>query len=191
MPSIKVIRDDFIRYYLVQNKCRTLLSFLKNFNLKYYIEKYEYAKFVRNCKDEYQYLKYDDFGMVSYDYENFNVNIKRWNDKHLDKPILYNEYVYLDSISKYCQTNQINLYFFQSPFRSGLYTKLDDKENEILNAHIIKINNILSSRNQFFVNSLETVWSDSLFVDAIHFNGTGAKIFTEYCFNILNEYNPK
>ncbi|NNC85003.1 MAG: hypothetical protein HKN75_02910 [Bacteroidia bacterium] len=179
----KRIDFDFIRHYLLHDPTYTALSLVKNLDLKYYGKNIKYAQYVRNSTNEYEYLGYDPYGMVQLKGENFNINEKRWSHYNLrGNNIREQEYVYLDSISIYCQQNSLELYYFQSPYRDGLKSKFSANEMNVLNAHINRIQSTLKD-NQYFVNSTKSSWNDSLFVDAMHFNEQGAKQFTKFCFD--------
>ncbi len=182
----KRIDPDYIKYYLTKNNLGTTYSFLKNFNLSYYSENLKYAKYVRNCQNDYEYLGYDKSGMVKFKNEGFNIKDQRWIDNHFDKKITEIEYVYLDSISKFCSENNLKLYFFQSPYREGLYSEFSTNEMNIYNNHINRIDIILNDKH-YFVDSSKAIWNDSLFVDGIHFNDVGAELFTNYCFDKIKE----
>ena len=56
-----------------------------------------------------------------------------------------------------------------------------------MQSHTNYLNKLLTKNNHFFVNSNNKIWDDSLFVDGIHLNGKGAKVFTEYCFKNLKK----
>jgi len=182
----KRMDSDFINYYLTNNNLGTSYSFMKNFNLSYYSENLKYAEYVRNCNNDYQYLGYDQYGMVKFKNVGFNIKEKRWLDNHFDKEISEIEYVYLDSISKFCNENNLKLYFFQSPYREGLFSEFNPAEMNIYNNHSSRLDSILKDKHHF-VNSSKDIWNDSLFVDGIHFNDFGAELFTKYCFDKINE----
>jgi len=183
--STKRIDFNFIKFYLTNNKPEVYLSFLKNFDLKYYINNIKYAKDVRKSHNDYQYLGYDSNGMVRLRKENFNIIKKRWLEKDLDR-LSTDQYVYLDSISTFCKENDLKLYFFQSPHRESLLSEFNPQELDILNSHISRVNNILRNKH-YFVNSNNKIWNDSLFVDGTHFNEIGAELFTKYCFDEIKK----
>jgi len=103
----------------------------------------------------------------------------RWKGRAVDEiPLDPVQYAYLDSISNFCKTNKISLIFVQSPFRAGYYSKLNDDQKAYLNNHVKKVDSIISTNNQHYINTLESEWPDELFVDYSHLNATGAKKFT-------------
>jgi len=183
--STKRIDFDFIKSYLTNNKPNIYLSFLNNFNLKYYVNSIKDAKHARKCHNDYKNLCYDSNGMVKLKKENFNILERRWLDKDIDR-FSANQYVYLDSISTFCKNNDLKLYFFQSPYREGLLPEFDAQELDILNSHISRVNNILRDKH-YFVNANDEIWNDSLFVDGTHFNQIGAELFTKYCFDEIKK----
>jgi hypothetical protein len=79
--------------------------------------------------------------------------------------------------------------FFQSPIRQSVWRDLDITKLSNLNFHVKKVKNIIEANNQIFINSSEKLWSDTLFVDAIHFNEVGAQLFTEFCFDKIKAHD--
>lgn len=178
----KKIDCNYVHNYLTNNDLKTTFSIVKNFDLNYYLKNIDYANYVRNCSNDYQYLNYDDFGMVKLRSDGFNINESRWINKHLDIEPDATEYSYLDSISNFCTEKNLEYYVFHSPHRKGLIQELSLLEKEIYNSHLKKIDSIISDKH-YFVNSNDTTWNDTLFVDGIHFNEQGAGLFTQYCFD--------
>ena len=176
--------EDELQDFLRSNY--TLKFQLNHFNLIYYIENCSYYKNDKQKRDIYQSLFYDEYGGVEFDSVNFNIDQKRWNEDpvlEFDSKI---NYLYLDSISNFCSKNKIQFYFFQSPTRTDL---LDHKKTVLLTNHISKIRKIiLNSSGGYFVNSNEYKWSNDIFVDGIHLNTKGARLFSEFCFKKIS-YN--
>lgn len=184
----KNVKYPILKHYLTSNKVYLALTIIQTFSLEYYIKNLSYAKKVRSCKNNYEFLKFDKFGGVNFDNKDFQINENRWNQHFVNKKTIDFQYSYLDSISTFCKNKNIKLYFFQSPIRNGLYSKLNKKEIYHLQSHINKIKVILKKDSHLFVNSNNIKWNDNLFVDGIHLNTKGSKLFTEYCFNNIN--NP-
>lgn len=182
----KKINYSALDNYLMSSDLTSSLYHGQYFNLRYYIENIKYAKKVRSCKNEYEYLLFDQYGGVNLDETNFKIDKKRWNADFECGKIIYNNYSYLDSISAFCKYNNITLLFFQSPFRSELYSNFDSNKLNELTIHINKIENILTRDKHTFINTNDTLWNDNLFVDGEHLNAAGAKLFTEYCFDKTN-----
>jgi hypothetical protein len=180
--SNKTVNYDFISAYLKNNKKRTSFFAIKNFSLAYYRKNIEYANHVRTNVNNYEYLKFDNYGMAAQKKEGFNISERRWLDKCLAFKPSEVAYSYLDSISNYCDQKDIKLYFFHSPHREGLTKDFSVTEKEVLENHIERVETILSNKHHF-VNPNKTIWNDSLFIDGIHFNKTGANLYTQYSFN--------
>jgi hypothetical protein len=157
---------------------------LKYFNLKYYLNNVKYCKKVKKCNNIYETLIYDEHGGVLLDSVNFKIDSIRWNTLNLIAPRKNKNYEYLDSISTYCAENKIRLLFFQSPIRTN---KLKTVDKDIIEKHIKRIEKILYLNGHSFVNANNEVWDDSLFVDGTHFNRTGARLYTKYCFDKLKK----
>lgn len=179
------INYDYIKYYLEDNDLMSLIYFVKTFNVDYYLENIDYAEYVRNNNKSYEFLGFDSNGMVRFNEKGFNISEKRWNNNHLNSPINYQAYNYLDSIINFCELNEIELYIFHSPFRQGLISKLTKHEEALFELHRNKIKSIV--KNAKYVDANDQYWSDTLFVDGIHFNEVGAQFFTEFCFQKVCE----
>ena len=177
----KIFRYDFIEDYLNHEKKPEIFFYLKSFSLQYLINSSKELNKYKNKNKDYQFLGFDKFGGVSFSNENFNIHSGRWNGVVLTKykiePI---QYQYLDSISKFCKSKNINLYFAQSPLRNGFLNKLDIDEISFLNSHLEKIELILAKNKHNLINANNRNWPDSLFVDFNHLNEHGAKLYTEY-----------
>ncbi|WP_157447112.1 hypothetical protein [Cytophaga aurantiaca] len=183
----KHIDIPFVESYLKGNTCEVAKAFIEHFDLKYYTRNLTYAKKVRSCDKDYEYLKYDRYGAVNFRTDSFNIDKERWENDYLSNPGLAQHYQYLDSIAAYCKVNGIELLFFQSPERQDLAVHLDSLKSNNLKQHLIKIKHILETNNQTFVDSNEKLWQDTLFTDAIHFNKMGSQLFTEFCFDKMKQ----
>lgn len=184
----KDIDVAFVKDYLTGKIGDVIGIYFRNFNLSYYIDNYIYAKRYRNRNNAYQSLRYDRFGMVKFERLNFKISQKRWVNDYLGNFNKELDYSYLDSISDHCVRNNIDFYFFQGPIREGLESKVAQFERDLVDSHIARIDSILTNDNHHFVNSTKVVWPDSLFVDGIHLNELGARLFTGYCFDELREF---
>jgi hypothetical protein len=183
----KLIDFNYVESYLKDNDIISFIQFFNTFDIKYYTENWRYAKKVRSCSNHYDYLNFDQYGAINFEAKGFKINPLRWESDNLSNNGLTAQYAYLDSISKFCANHNIQLYFFQSPIRQGLYNQLSEKKHTILKQHTAAINKMLDKNNQFLVNANEKTWPDSLFTDGSHLNKTGAKLFTQYCFDKINE----
>lgn len=179
----KQIDFNFVESYMHNSKLDLFASLCKNIDLKYYFNNMIYAQKVRNCTYDYEYLTYDNYGAVSFKKERFNIDKRRWDSDHLDKSGLNKQYIYLDSISDFCKTRGIELLFFQSPLREGIYSELSQLKINNLKLHLAKVKYIIEEDNNTFIDANEKLWPDSLFVDALHFNEQGAQLYTEFCFD--------
>ena len=168
--------------YDFMNSKFSITYHLKHMNLKHYINNFGSNVKVKNGRVFYLPIPYDKYGGQGLDTIR---HLKSWNDPCINPIVENSHYVYLDSISKFCLSKNIELYFFQSPTRNSLF---NDSNRLITNNHINRIGKILSRKNQFFVNSNNQFWNDYLFVDGIHLNATGAKVFTKYCFEYLKKH---
>jgi len=153
---------------------------LVHFKPKYYFTNIRFSKKAKSANNIYQSLRYDQYGSVPLFSDGFQVDSARWYKRDYFR-IDSTQYVYLDSISRYCNSSDIKLLFFQSPFRQGLYNTLDTAQLQTLRWHDEELSKMLGARKQHFITSNNQYWNDSLFVDGIHLNSVGAKMFTDYC----------
>jgi hypothetical protein len=179
-----------INYYSVENYLYgNKLSALKDISVRYLLSESRSYFNMKNDTRNYTSLMYDVCGGVNFEKNNFNINLNRWNGnsvKEFDLDSL--QYNYLDSISLYCSSNDIELVFIQSPYRKGYYLQLDKQSLNILHTHENKINSILSRNNQIFIKTENDLWEDDLFVDYSHFSKEGAKKYTQY---FIDEYKAR
>lgn len=182
LPS-KKIDSSLLKNYLISSDFISNLYYLKCFDLRYYIDNFKYAKKVRSSKNDYEYLVFDEHGGVNLDGTNFKIDMKRWNTGFESGEIIDDNYLYLDSISSFCKSNNIELLFFQSPFRNGLYSSFDNSKLAALKLHVRKIESILETDQHVFIDSNMHLWGDTLFIDGEHLSSKGAESFTEYCFD--------
>jgi hypothetical protein len=179
----KHINYPILKNYIYSDGIKLVFYYLKYFNLSYYSRNFRYAKRVRSCTDEYEYLGFDKYGTVNYDGINFKISLQRWNSDPINAEVESSQYSYLDGISTFCKQNNIKILFFQSPIRKGLRSMYDQKKTYKLRSHTDKIENILKRDNHIFIDANNVMWEDRLFADGTHLNKVGAKRFTEYCFN--------
>lgn len=181
----KYIKLDQLSLYLKHDDI-SFLTFLETFNLKYFLDNYKLIKNYRTVNG-YGYLHFDQYGGINIDSSNFVKIQTRWSSTYLNQQSFKEQYAFLDSISFFCRNKNIDLVFFEAPYRKGLFTTLAENEKLTLNTHISKVGLILKKYNHNYINSLDTTWDDNLFIDGIHLNAAGAKIYTTYCFEKLNE----
>lgn len=176
----KLVQD-----YLTTSSFESALYHIKCFNLRYYMDNAKYKKLVTGAKNQYEYLVFDEYGGVNIDDTGFKIDERRWDANFEKKRMNESNYEFLDSISSFCKSKQIQLLFFQSPFREGIYTKLGPEKSADLKAHVERIATILKRDEHKLIDADLVVWNDSLFIDGEHFSAKGAKAFTSYCFNQL------
>jgi hypothetical protein len=181
----KYVKIDQLSHYLKHDDI-TFLTFIETFNLKYFLDNYKLIKIYRTVNG-YGSLHFNQYGDVNIDSSNLVIIQKRWNTTYLNQPSIKEQYAFLDSISVLCKNKNIDLVFFEAPYRKGLYTTLSENDMQILNTHKSKVDLILKKYNHIYINSLDTTWNDNLFIDGIHLNAAGAKIYTSYCSEKLNQ----
>jgi hypothetical protein len=174
-----------IQKYLTANDFQAALYHVKCFNLRYYMDNTKYKKLVTGAKNQYEYHVFDPYGGVNIDHTNFVIDQRRWNVDFDKKEMDMRNYDYVDSISSFCKSKQIQLLFFQSPFREGIYTRLNTEKSTDLKTHVDRIAAILKRDQHRLIDGDQALWNDSLFIDGEHLNAKGAEIFTNYCFNQL------
>ncbi len=177
----KQIKYDLLDEY-VSNTKPTIYYYLQDLKIKYLLWNAIRLHFYKKVDNRFGYLKYDKHGSVRIPLKKPAVSDAIWEGHKLKKGYFSNvtQYLYLDSISKYCLSHQIKLFYILSPFREGYYSRLGNQELALLNNLTGKLRSILSKNNAYFVNTLNIVWPDSLFLDYSHFNKLGAKKFTEH-----------
>lgn len=185
MPS-KQVDYSLVKKYLNTNNFISDLYYLKCFNLRYYMENTNYKKIVTSAKNQYEYLVYDQYGGVNIDNADFKIDPERWNSNFDMDNISISHYDYLDSIGAFCKSKNVKIVFFQSPFRKGVYEKLEANKLRKLKDHISLIESILKKNNHIFIDSDKISWNDHLFLDSEHLSATGARVFTSYCFKQLD-----
>jgi len=180
----KKVNYDELRNYLTDHGSN-FDYYLKHLNFQYYYSDISFQRLAKSSNNFYESLLYDKYGAVLFDPYNFKINNARWNSTRWSN-IREDAYWYTDSISNYCKRNNIKLFFFESAFRDGIAPNYNKRDIE---KHISRIRKIFSKNGQIFIDSNEQIWPNNLYVDAIHFNSTGAKLFTEYCFDKVEQLN--
>jgi len=185
----KVLKKAVIENFLYSNNWRKY-SFLRYFNLQYYLSNLKVAHEVRSSQNNYATLIYDKYGTANLIAKDFKVLKERWNgvfNVKFDTKEHNLNYIYLDSIAKYCNSNNIRLYFFQTPIRIGVFKVLSSQSKENLKLHNQNISRIIKKNKHCFIDSNSQLWPDSLFADAIHLKSNGAKEFTKFCLERINK----
>ena len=181
----KIVKWQLLEDYLTSSQNTLWYYHLRCFNLSYYEKNIDYVKKIRTNSHHRDYMGLDAYGAVAFDRQHFTINPKDWGDDLLDRKPLLHQYAYLDSIALFCKEQHMTLLFFQSPVRKGLYQKFSKEKLQKHHAHISRLQAILHKHDVSFVNTEQVLWDDSLFVDAIHLNADGAKLYTAYCLGII------
>ncbi len=181
------VRSTEVRDFLQSRQASILRYHVNCFSLNYYFNHFAHAKTYKEDRHNYQYLGYDNSGAVLFDANGFNISEKRWSRQSFVNPEKI-QYAYFDSIVKLCTAKKIELYFFQSPFRAGMYEQQVQLDTVKINVHRTHIKNLLCNSRQHYVDATTIKWKDSLFVDAAHFNREGARLYTRYCINQLQSH---
>jgi hypothetical protein len=147
---------------------------------------------LRKIKNSYESLAFDPFGGVSLKKKGFLINEKRWggNSLKLMSPDSIN-YNSIKNIAELCKHHESQLVLIQSPFREGFLLGQDSVDLKTFNQHIEMISKIAEDFQIPFINATNSIWQDSLFVDASHFSKLGAQKFSEYIFRELHVSYPK
>ena len=165
--------------------------YFHDFNFKYLAENYKYVKKVKQDSTSYEYLKYDDFGAVLLNPKYLEVSQQRWNAPVAQFPN-EKQYHFLDSIAAWCERNNVELFFFQSPVRVGMFNDSKNPVNKSkLSKHANRIRSMFAGKRHHFCDAGKVEWNDSLFADNLHFFDFGAKQFTTYCINEVNAATDK
>lgn len=183
---VKVIDHKRIKRYLSSGELMAGLFHISCFNLRYYAENVKYTKQVKATTNQYESLIFDPYGGVKIDDTNFQIDTERWNNDFNEDRLNKLNYAFLDSMSSFCKLHKIKLLFFQSPFREGIYKNLNREKSLVLEEYVNRVGNILKRDDHIFIDSDKVLWNDSLFIDGEHMNMKGAKKFTEYCFDQIN-----
>ena len=179
--NTKIFRYSLLDKYLSSGSILSLFYYLKSVKLQYLIQEAQQTKDNQCIANNYKSLQFDNYGAVNFDRDNFEINKNRWEgEKIIGSSLDSIQYLFLDSINSFCLKNNIKLYFIQSPFRKNYYLNRTDEEKLVLNKHLFKTKKILEKNNQIYINTINKLGDDSLFVDASHLNKQGAKIYTEY-----------
>ncbi len=178
----KALDESLLSSFLNASSATYSFYYLHHFNLKYFTENFAYLKKVKQDSTSYEYLRYDDFGAVLFKSGYLKISPSRWNAPIGQDPA-QSQYEYLAKIASFCKENQIELLFFQSPVRAGMFS---DSKNPVdkmkIVKHVNRVEAILKSNGFPLADASATEWSDSLFADNLHFFDFGAKQYTSFCF---------
>ena len=170
---LKQINYNMLETYLFEGEN---MPFPPKLGKVYFQDSRNFSKYKENV-NIYQCLKFDSYGGVNFNSEGFKITSERWNGNKITKTDA-SQYLFLDSIARFCNKKDIRFVFVQSPFREGWMSKIEDTEKEIINAHIAKVQSILTKHKCQFVNATQEIWADCLFVDYSHLNDSGSRKYT-------------
>jgi hypothetical protein len=195
-PSTVIIASNYLDFQSTDKEFdhKELTNYLKgpptefsdffiNFSASYYFTNFVYHKYTTSDNNFYESLIYDKYGGISFDPSKFKIDREIWNKIDISN-LREASYYYLDRISFFCRQNKIRLLFFQTPIREGIYKNLS---KDWLLKHISRVKAIVLKNNHTFIDANDRFWPDSLYIDAVHFNATGARKFTKYCFDKINK----
>ncbi|NOR45668.1 MAG: hypothetical protein GQ534_08800, partial [Candidatus Delongbacteria bacterium] len=177
----KVIIDyDGVKYYFDHNLGN--LSYLKYFNLNYFIKNSKLNKERNRAKNTYQSLVFDQGGSVILDIDSNEIDMSRWNKKIDEFEVLNSEIQSLNSIAEYLKTRQIKFIVAISPVKKS---SLSLQQRSYVTKEICNIKDSIDESVIFIDSYNLSDWYDSYYVDFAHFNKLGAKRFTSYIVNTL------
>jgi hypothetical protein len=185
--GVKHADYQVIENYLHPEKYRPDHYYLHNLSMNYFINNYPYTRLVRTHPHDYFYLKFDPYGAVQLEGENFNITKDRWELAFRGDDVPAAQYQYLDSISSYCRNHGIRLIFFQNSYRLKKKLSFNKKRLKMISDHVKKVSGILARDHHNFVDAGDRDWDDKLFVDAIHLNREGTEQVSSYWFEQLKK----
>ncbi|MFM7021850.1 MAG: hypothetical protein ACKOXB_02645 [Flavobacteriales bacterium] len=163
---------------LLQSKKLAWL-YLKHPDFRDYLETSNLYRDRKSTDTIKETLKYDDYGAILYPYEYFHtpkLNVEAFiKGAPIPKEPMYQ---FLDSICAFSSRNNIKIYFFQNPLCES-YTAV--ARQKYYRDHARRVAKILQSHNHFYLDPNDTTWADSLFMDGMHLNEKGSKLYTDYC----------
>lgn len=174
---------SLIKRYLISKNRKNY--FLTNFDLKYLIKRSLDNTYNLTHSDVYSSLKYDEYGGVVFQENDFKISQRRWENKPDFTKISEINYVALAELCSFLKEKKIKLIFIQSPFRDGL---LDGKYIDALQDHIIKVKKIVLKSGHVYVDTTVYNWPSKYFVDSVHLSNIGTRRLTNI---FLNEVKGK
>jgi hypothetical protein len=181
--DFKLSANESLVDYLNTNKfLRTHLKpifYFNNFTPLYqiFLRKQE-MKNDLNDKDHPYSLNFDHFGGVSLNVPSKNIN-KDW-DRMVGFPSSYTNYNYkaLENIARKLKKHNIKLIFIQTPMKIDFLQ--GRSAQQILASHINICKQIVEKNNGHYLNLYDPkLFPDSLFVDQIHLQNNGSRLFTQ------------
>jgi hypothetical protein len=178
----KALDKDLLASFLGSSNAAYPFYFMHHFNLKYFTSNLAYLKKIKHDSTSYEFLRYDPYGAVLYHPQYLKINPARWNAAVGQDPEPQ-QYEYLEKIADWCKEKQINLLFFQSPVRQGMFSDAEHPVDSMkIRKHVVKVAQIMQQRGHSIADASGILWNDSLFADNLHFLDFGARQYTRYCF---------
>ncbi|MGQ1787252.1 hypothetical protein [Saccharicrinis sp. GN24d3] len=163
-------------------ECKSIFwPYIQHRQLKFYLWKTISNRLLTPRAPEYVSLKYDECGGIPLIDGGGEANLGRFS-KNPFFEIDTTAYAYLDEICKSLADEDIAFTYIHTPVRKGLMT---DSLKQYLKGHSQKTEAIMSRYNMQYINTNDTLWDDSLFIDYIHLNQQGAKLVSEYAFGSI------
>ena len=172
---------SLIKRYLISKHRKNYI--LTNFNLNYLINRSLDNRYNLTHSDIYSSLKYDEYGGVVFQENDFKIKRYRWERKPDFTKIHEFNYVALSKLCSFLKEKKIKLIFVQSPLRDEL---VDGKYIDVLQDHISKVKKIVLKSGHVYVDTTVYNWPSKYFVDNIHLNNIGSRRLANI---ILNEIN--
>jgi hypothetical protein len=135
-----------------------------------------------NCS--YKFLGFDGNGGVSLGNKDFVINPERWLPDTIYSPDT-GQYSYLDSIFNLSIKSGFKIIIVQTPLRRSYLNTLTESENQLISEHLVKIKMSCEKSDVQFINGLNFVLDDSLYVDYSHLNNIGSGIFSDSVINLI------
>lgn len=152
--------NNFLRVY----------DFVDNFNITTFYSDWENR--IKSKKNTYSTLNFDEFGSLEIISKGFVIDKNRWDKSYGISD--FNFFVKdLDTLSEYCQVNDIKLFLVYLPYRPNLLN-----ENQVLENN--KVSYVLESRyGETFIDLHNLTISTAQFCDGTHMFKEGARNITK------------
>lgn len=128
--------------------------------------------------NNYNFLGFDRNGGVPLNRKGFNISPGRWEYDTIYPPDLA-QYSYLDSAYSLSIQSGFRLVIIQTPLRVSWQESRSARDSILLYEHIEKLNAYCNKLDLYFINGLNFIPTDSLFVDYSHLSSNGSKLFTD------------
>ena len=169
---------SLIKRYLISTRRKNYI--LTNFNLNYLINRSLDNRYNLIHSDVYSSLKYDEYGGVVFQENDFKISQRRWGNKPDFTKIVEINYVALAELCSFLKEKKIKLIFIQSPLRDEL---VDGKYIDALQDHRIKVKKIVLKSGHVFVDTTVYNWPSKYFVDSVHLSNIGSRRLTNIFLN--------